>query len=131
MKSVSRLFLPISLALLASSCQNKKVICTEELRSITVRVVDSSQVPVHLDSTITRAASGNIIMKHSRTSGAFAPVLYVVVDDSYQKQLAGRTETLRFYGYKDGNKVVDTPFTVSSDNCHIYKVQGPDQIQLP
>lgn len=102
------------------------VMCTMLFAAVTVQVQDATGQAVRLDSTQTRNTAGMVI--HRGTLNASG--IYTVVDDSYQKTLALRTETFTFAGYKGGLKVVEGNFPVSADCCHVSRAGGPDILTL-
>lgn len=130
MRSVTLLRLLLVLFVFCTSCQNKNndVICTASFASFNVYVADSTGRQAVLDSTITLTPSGQRLVITEIRDTSFHS--YTIVDDGYQRQLANRTEVLRFLAYKAGLRVVDTPYTISADDCHVSKVSGPDSIRL-
>jgi hypothetical protein len=94
--------------------------------AVTVQVQDAAGQPVGLDSTQTLNAAGTVIHRGTLNSSG----IYTVVDDSYQKSLALRTETFTFAGYKGGVKVVGGEFPVSADCCHVSRAGGPDILTM-
>jgi hypothetical protein len=55
---------------------------------------------------------------------------YWVLDDRFQSLLEGREETFRFLGFISDSLVVEAPFKIGADKCHIFKVSGPEVIDL-
>jgi hypothetical protein len=53
---------------------------------------------------------------------------YPVLDDSFQKILEGKTEEFRFLGFKNNVMVVNEPFVIKADKCHIEYVNGRREI---
>ncbi len=118
--------------LLASSCKKtttcaKDVMCTQMFATITIQVTDQNGQPVVLDEVYTLRGknSQKINFEQSNTQGG-----YIVLDDSYQKKLEQHTDNFRFVGMKNGQKVVDEPFVIGADCCHISKVSGKETIKL-
>lgn len=104
-----------------------EAICTQMLASITVEVVDAANQRVALDEVYTmRKSTGEVIHQEQFLNNG----RYIVLDDSYQPRLANQTDEFRFVGIKDGQKVVDEPFIIGADCCHIRMESGRDQIQL-
>ena len=66
------------------------------------------------------------------TGGDTYPLVnwYPVLDDSYQVILQGKEEQFQFVAEINGNEVVREDYFIGADQCHIYKVSGPQQIAL-
>ena len=104
------------------------VMCTQMFAMVTAQVVDAVGNPVKLDEAYTVRAGTSDKITSSQEPGMNNA--YVVLDDSYQKKLAQTTAAFRFVGMKDGKKVVDEPYTISADCCHIKKESGPTTITI-
>ena len=107
------------------SCEG--VICTRMFAMVGVEVRDAAGKPVQLDDayTLVSKSGQRIPMEQQGTDGH-----YTVLNDSYQKQLQNRTDQFRFVGMKNGAKVVDEPYTISADCCHVKKVEGKEVVVL-
>lgn len=55
---------------------------------------------------------------------------YTVLTDTYQKQMEGKTETFWFKGFVNDSLVINEPFVISADQCHISYVSGKTEVQL-
>lgn len=105
------------------------VMCTMELRSITLQVNDNAGNPVKLDEAYTvRVKTGERITHEANTSTTGS---YTVLDDGYQKKLAQSSAEFRFVGRRGGQEVVNELFTISADCCHISKHSGKSEVTLP
>lgn len=93
-----------------------------------VQVKTSDNVSVQLDEVYTiRTKNGEkITLSQSMAEGR-----YHVLDDSYQKRIANTTEAFRFVGKKSGQTIVDEPYLISADCCHVKKESGKDVITVP
>lgn len=115
---------------LAASCERgkcpKNVVCTEVFSMVTVRVTDQQGVPVKLDEAYTtRSGKNETIRPEQHMEGA-----YIVLDDSYLKNLQNDKDDFRFVGIKDGKKVIDEVFVIGADCCHVQKISGKEEIRL-
>jgi hypothetical protein len=122
-------FIGLILILLFAGCSSDDdpgvVICTEEFRMIGVKVNGDE-----LDNFYTlRVETGDEI---SFTEGDTYPLVnwYPILDDSYQTILEGVEEEFQFVGEIDGNEVLRENYVIGADQCHIYKVSGPQSIDL-
>lgn len=101
-------------------------ICTEEFRTISLKVTQAGHQPAMLDSFHTiRAGNGERITYPSNGPGH-----YTVLDDSYHPKLKRSRDQFSFHGFKGGVKVVEEVYTISGDNCHIKKESGRDSVVL-
>lgn len=127
--------LALSPVFLGSSCNHKEagskgcppdVVCTMMYAMITVAITDEAGKPVVLDEYYTlRPSVGDTLRPPQSMEGT-----YVVLDDSYQKKLQQQQDEFFFVGYKDGRQVVNEPYTLGADCCHVKKLKGRDQIPL-
>jgi hypothetical protein len=101
-----------------SESQNNTVACTMEFRTVTINVQGDTLNHFY---TI-RVTSGDTIRLNS--GNTFGANTYPVLDDSYQSNIANRTEQFRFVGLKNNAVLVDELFTIKADQCHISYVSG-------
>jgi len=115
---------------LISSCDKceDEIVCTQEFRSITIRLDNGTQMPVTLDEvyTLRQGSTQKIIFTQPFTNGQ-----YIVLDDSYHSSLKNQEADFRFIGVKSNQVVVDQTFKIRGDDCHVYKVSGPDNVLVP
>jgi hypothetical protein len=103
-----------------SSCsqKDKPVICTKEFRTISITVKGE---PLDEYFTIRIKTNDTIRIGRENVPGEN---IYPVLDDNFQKLIEGKTEEFRFIGYKNHEMVVNEPFVISADKCHINYVSG-------
>lgn len=117
-----------ALALVAAICtlgckEDTTVFCTEEFRTIGVYVAGGP-----LDDYYTERASNGQIIRPNNTD--LVSPYHVVLDDSHKELLTGNTETFYFVGTMQGQEAVRATFLIGADACHIFKVSGPDTLNL-
>jgi hypothetical protein len=95
---------------------------------ISVKVKDGTGKDVKLDEAYTINTKTSDTIRHEQNLGDMG---YTVLDDSYQKHLVNTSSTFQFIGIKDGKQVVNAPFVISADCCHISKVSGETEIIVP
>lgn len=107
---------------------NSNVICTEMFAMITIQVKDTTGNGIKLDSAYTLRTGDNekLYLEHN----TFIDGAYVVLDDNYQQKLANKKDTFRFVGYKNGSQIINEPFIISADCCHISKESGNTEVIL-
>lgn len=104
------------------------VACTMIFAAVTVKVTDSAAQDAQLDDAYTKhGKTGEIIRHESNYPGGS----YVVLDDGYLKRLVNDTATFYFIGIKNGREVINEPYVIGADCCHVRKVSGKAEISLP
>jgi hypothetical protein len=130
------LAVPFALLVLSSCAKTKSttakcaddVICTMMFAAVTVTVTDNTGAAVTLDEMYTtRDDNGEKITLDQPDGGNN----YTVLNDSYVKKLQNTQAAFHFIGIKDGKQVINEPYTISADCCHIKKVSGKSEIALP
>lgn len=122
------------LAVILISCiksKNQEQVCTEIFLSETVLVKDGSNNPVQLDSSYTKIISNSNILRPFTGNSDLTPGTYVLVSDAQLNQIPENKNTdVKFIGYKGGQIIVDEPFTVTQDGCHVDLVSGKTNITI-
>lgn len=104
-------------------------VCTEIFISVTVTVKDQANNPVKLDSSYTKVLSNDKILRPFTGNMDMYPGTYVLISDGQLNQIPENKNTnVKFIGFKGGQKVVDEPFTVTQDGCHVDLVSGKTNI---
>lgn len=108
----------------------EQAICTDVFSSVNVNVVDNNGDPVVLNNVATvNAATGDSIFldQPSRANGN-----YVVLDDSYVKQMYNQTVTFMFVGTDatSGKTLFAEPYTITADCCHVGMGSGKETIVI-
>jgi len=120
------LLLPL---LLAAACDDDdRAACTEEFRTATVFVMDTSNQPV-TDATVQTF--------HVRT-GELVPITsiidliagaYVILDDNATRLIPSGAEQFRVTASRSSGAAVEALYEFSApQGCHIEKVSGPDTL---
>jgi len=120
------LLLPL---LLAAACDDDdRAACTEEFRTATVFVMDTSNQPV-TDATVQTF--------HVRT-GDLVPITsiidliagsYVILDDNATRLIPSGAEQFRVTASRSSGAAVEALYEFSApQGCHIEKVSGPDTL---
>lgn len=104
--------------------------CTHNFASVPLEIVDNNGNPVVLDNFYTQDKNGNKLNPDLYSYEPFT-ASYTVINDGW---VVGHQKTfvkLSFVGFKNGIKVVDEPFEINTDCCHIAKASGRDRIIIP
>lgn len=104
-----------------NGCQG--VMCTAMFAMINTKVVDANGHFVQLDDAYVMRVKNNDIY-HTNQSNMIVDSSYIVIDDGYVSKMYNSTETFYFIGIKNGIKVVNEPFVISADCCHVSKHSG-------
>ena len=111
-----------------SACQSdinaNKGVCTAEFRFIGLTVLGDSLTDFYTLRLATSDTLRRATGVESRTH------VYIVLDDTYQDELANKQEAFRFIGKKGQTVVVREDFILAADHCHIRKVSGKSEVQL-
>lgn len=131
MKKFSILLFSI-LTLAISSCiktdECKDVVCTEVFKSITIKIIDSQNLPVLLDSYKTIKDSNNETFTIADSFSGDG--IYTIIDDSHKHKTATSGSTFIFEGTKNNVVVVSEEFVITKDCCHISLKSGKTEISL-
>jgi hypothetical protein len=103
--------------------------CTEDFRFITVRLTDASGKPILLDRYETVRASNNSVLAR-RDDTEMEAGTYVVTSDGEKEGISTCGEKFFFRGYQGGKKVVDEPYSLRNDCCHVERQSGRAEVQL-
>ena len=128
----------LSPVFMATSCKDNKggnnktncegVACTMMFAAINVDVNNSDGSAAQLDEVYTlRESTSEKLTFPQNTEGG----MYTILDDSYAKELQMKQENFRFIGMKNGQKVVDEPYKLGADCCHVSRTSGKETITLP
>lgn len=97
--------------------------CTEEFKTITVKVEYTDKTPVELDSfKVIDTWSGNDITSPLAQEDwvTFEPGEYILFDDTHLSKFRTLEIIVTFKGYKEGILVAEKMFDVGADCCHVY-----------
>lgn len=104
-----------------------QVACTLDFRQVSVQLCDTSRVPFVVDSASVFLSNGQKVATQAITmlpnSGN-----YNVLSDDWVRIRPNASTAVRFQAYKNGKAVVDTPFVIGTDCCHVSKTSGPDTV---
>jgi len=123
---MKNLFILLSvLALFASSCDTKKndsVMCTEIFVMVGVEIEGKT-----LDSFYTIDVNRGQKIYHTEYQN---DNWYPVATDMLLSRLKSSQDEFLFVGYISGEEVIREKYIIGADQCHIFKVSGPEKIEL-
>ena len=111
------------------------VICTQDLRSISITVLQANSNPVALDSFVVTDMN-NVALPAGTSDPVYGYPMsgyegqYTLINDAWVQGHQSTTMPVRAKGWKGGSQVFDQPYTIGADCCHVYKQDGPDTIRL-
>jgi hypothetical protein len=103
-----------------SACDG--IACTMLFAMVNITVSDSVGNTISPDDVYTLRVDNQDTIRTS-TSSVFENS-YTIIDDNYLPKMRNSKHDFRFICKKNGKTVVDEPFTLSADCCHISKVSG-------
>lgn len=106
------------------------VMCTMQFEQIHLQVLDAGGTPVMLDAFHTEDMAGNKLSADLYQYDKYTQS-YIVFNDSWTYNNRNSTIQVRFVGFKNGTKVVQEDYSISTDCCHISKTSGKDRVVLP
>ena len=104
--------------------------CTDEFRSYTVRVVNSSGDPVEgLTANVRNERTGRSLTRDSTSGDAGAGGIYALISDSEIDLVSEDGDLISFRAFGSG-LVAEAFFVIGTTNCrcHVLKISGPDTI---
>lgn len=107
------------------------VLCTADFRTLVVYLRDAGNQPAVMDSVQTTLTDGTRVQGGGNELGMPAPGCYGVVSDNWVQGHQITATEMRFRAFSGGKIMVDTPFLIGADCCHISKVSGPDTLVVP
>ncbi len=112
-----------ALLLLGTTACGEDLFCIDQLESVFITVKGDP-----LDDVYTiRKATGDTLRFYQFPGDGDARI-YTVMTDSLRPQLEKRTETFVFQGLSAGEIVVNEPFDITADRCHIQYVSGVQEV---
>ncbi len=113
-------------AVLNTQASCEEVLCTQELRSLVVRIQDKDQKSIALDSfeVIQLKDGSNIAMVLSLSEIQWAREhgQYPLISDGVLG--INEVEQIQFRGFIDGQEVITSDYEVGTDCCHVGLILG-------
>jgi hypothetical protein len=126
---MKQLFSVMALLLLFSCRQSDEVMCTQEYRMLTVSVKDSVSNPVILGSYyLKKVSTGEII--DLANQDPFADSInriqgqYFICNDGMMGMVSKSGTVFEFHGIKGDKEIVNEPYIIGKDDCHISLLDG-------
>ncbi len=130
MKKLKALFLLGIIALV--SCEevtdplncSPTIVCTEQFESFSFDLTDSDNQPILLDNFYSQNLDNGNIYDFSDASDQLSGNTYIIITDAQRNELKQEGTTIRFFGEKDGQIIVQEDFLIGHDCCHIVPLEG-------
>jgi len=107
------------------SQSNNNLACTAEFRMVSIEVVGDSLT----DFFTYHSATGDTI-RHNDSFLPFQMTYLVLTDNSKSIILDSDSTSFVFKGFIDDSMVVNEPFEIGANRCHIFKISGRSKIVL-
>lgn len=102
------------------SCNDNGIICTEEFAMVGVTINGTQP-----DRTFTlRVKTGDTL----NNTGFQTDQWYPVATDELRDALRNKQENFTFIGMKNDTVIYSANYVIGADDCHIYKISGPDSL---
>src|SRR5690625_4296604 len=128
MKALNAKYLVLPILLLAIGCNKESshadVICTEEFVFITLTVTGGQ-----LDDFFTIRESTGDTIRNDKLD-VWDDEAYVILDDKYVEEMKNSTENFLFQGFVEDSLVIESPYKIGADECHIKLIDGKTEISL-
>jgi len=98
--------------------------CTEELRFLTYSPKVNGEAVILDDYYVKNLDNGNYYQSSSLIA-YMDEGTYLIISDVRRQELRQSGTTLRFFGIKNGQIILQTDFEVGHDCCHIVPLSGP------
>ena len=110
----------------ADSCE--EIACTEEFRTIVVKIENPDEEPIALDDfkVIHQGNQNDITREFSETEleQMQATGTYTLFGDEFSRDYQNKEIEIQFIGFIDGQEIVRSDYRVGADCCHVYFVSG-------
>lgn len=107
----------------ASSQPQDDIICSTIFKSIVVGINGQQ-----LDSYYTIRISDSDTIRNNDASKEDS--FYPVLTDAYHGKLINKKDSFHFVGLVNDSIIVEEPYVIGGDDCHIYLHSGPETIDL-
>ncbi|HCX22857.1 MAG: hypothetical protein CMB80_29740 [Flammeovirgaceae bacterium] len=113
------------------SCDSEKCskvsICTDSFESVDVQILDQNSNLVALDSTATHK-SGTKIYSFNEIEEEME--FFEILNDSHRGLVKTSGSEVIFRAWKDGELVIEEPYIIGHDCCHIQYIDGARHLVL-
>ncbi len=124
----------LSVLLLSANCQKKSVVkspcddvaCTMLFAMINVDVTDSTGNSIKADDIYTVRLDNNDTIRSSQTT--LSDKTLTIIDDGYVLKMRNSQHDFKFICIKNSKVVVNEPYTLGADCCHVNKISGKDAV---
>lgn len=131
------IFAGISLLLSCTHSHNDDDrMCTMEYRTLTITVVDSLSRPVLLDHPLVLKTGTGIMIDFTLENPGQDSInrrqgIYTLFTDGKMALTSRNGTEFRFQGQKDGTTIVNEPYIIANDGCHINLISGRMLVVIP
>ncbi len=110
----------------ADSCE--EIACTEEFRTIVVKIENPAGEPIALDDfKVIHVGNQNDITREfgaSEFEQMRATGTYPLFGDEFSDDIQNFQIDIQFIGIIDGQEIVRSDYRVGADCCHVYHISG-------
>ena len=104
---------------------NEDIACTEQFVMFTYSPKDNENQAIILDGYYSQNMDNGNIYDDFQEQDFLDAGVYMVITDQQRGDLKKNGTTIRFFGQKDGNVIIQQDFLIGHDCCHIVPLEGP------
>jgi len=100
-------------------------ICTEEFVTFTYSPKDNEGQTIVLDAFYAQNMDNGNIYDDFQEQKFLNSGVYIIITDAEMNEVHSKGTTIRFFGQKGGQVIIQEDFLVGHDCCHIVPLEGP------
>ena len=109
--------------------------CTTEYRMLTISIKDINSNPVILSDYFVRKTSTGEIIDFSLEDPYIDSInrmqgIYLICTDGKMGMTSHQGAEFEFHGILDSTEIVNEPYIIANDECHVYMLAGNPEIIL-
>lgn len=127
---MKRILIVLTISFLFTSCESDEdnqdgIICTEQFVTVGVALINAD-----LTEWFTiRKSTNDTIQLEGKVEGNIS-IFYPILNDSFQPLLENTQEEFDFHGYEADELVINEPYIIGADECHIDIISGRTEIVI-
>ena len=115
--------------------KNDDRLCTTEYRMLTISIKDINAKPVQLSDYFVRKTSTGEIIDFAKESPYIDSInrlqgIYFICTDGMMGMTSLQGTEFEFHGMLDSAEIVNEPYIIANDECHVYMLTGNPEIIL-
>lgn len=104
---------------------DENIACTEQFVMFTFSPTDSEDQPIYFDAYYSQNIDNGNVYDSFDEQDFLDAGTYMVITDQEMEEVKKDGTTIRFFGQKDGQVIIEQDFLIGHDCCHILPLEGP------